>query len=254
MGSADSKTFRFAVGTPDYPLSWTWRLWVHGDDIYLGAREGLRAFKVSLHRSGVWRVALVNRLEKDTSTDRVIVKWQRPPELVPGWIPSVVVLVSSLPPAQPITPKKIDDRRVTWISAPSSGKKIFLRIFLSQPGVAKESLTLGRDRLFGGLSTKSGVKAWLLVQEEPLTSIEIGKIEEFRSKLKLHVSAMPKPGSGFTPRGLLLVSDDEPTERTQPTLYDIMLGGENIEIDTPAKVTVSFPSARARTDLWFLRL
>ena len=258
MGSKKSQTFRFAVGTSDYPLSFTWRLWVHGDEIYVGTSEGAHFYKVSLHSSGIWRVAYVHRLDTDNdSTDRVLVKWRRPPELFPGWIPSVVIHVSSIAPARPIIPMKTDDHRITWISAPSVGKKLLLRVFLSLPGIDKNSLELGPNRLFGGLATKSGVKAWVIVQEEPLTSIEIGKIEDVRSKTKFHVSGMPKLGSGFNPRAVLVVSEDEPTERSQPTLFDIMLGYENVQIEAPIQTVASASHAPEKTGSqkhWSLRL
>jgi hypothetical protein len=38
------------------------------DDVYLGARDLLKAFKVSLHASGVWRIAQVETLDDPTET------------------------------------------------------------------------------------------------------------------------------------------------------------------------------------------
>ena len=72
---------RFAVGSPENIQSFVWRVWVQGDDVYIGARNALQVFKVSLHASGIWRIAFVKELKKeDSNSDRVIVRWNKPAE------------------------------------------------------------------------------------------------------------------------------------------------------------------------------
>jgi len=69
---------RFAVGTPEGVSSNSWRVWVQGTDIYVSCRDNFREFKVSLHASGVWRVAFTekaiknNPLLKTHNGDRVL--------------------------------------------------------------------------------------------------------------------------------------------------------------------------------------
>lgn len=55
---------RFAIGTPDGVSSNSWRLWVQGTDTYVSCRDNFREFKVSLHTSGVWRVAFTEEAVK----------------------------------------------------------------------------------------------------------------------------------------------------------------------------------------------
>ncbi|WNM62013.1 hypothetical protein [Candidatus Nitrospira neomarina] len=49
---------RIAVGTPDGVSSNSWRVWVKGLDTYVMCRDNFREIKISLHASGIWRVAL----------------------------------------------------------------------------------------------------------------------------------------------------------------------------------------------------
>lgn len=76
---------RFAAGTPEGPSSNSWRLWVHGEDVYLACRDNFREIKVSLHASGSWRVGYTKQFAKarpdviPEGQDRAWQKWE--PEL-----------------------------------------------------------------------------------------------------------------------------------------------------------------------------
>lgn len=224
----------------------------------LGARDAINAFKVSLHCSGIWRIALVKHLEKDTAADRLIVRWNRPPELIPGWTPSVVVLVSSVQPEQPFRPKRIDDHRITWIQPPEAGRKLFFRVFFSRPGLSDKDFKLGSDRFIVRLAKKNGEVVWLLVQTEALTDLELSKIGEFRAKMRIHLAPGSREDSLFFARGILVVAEDAPTVRTQPTLYDIPLGKENVGLPVEPSATAQEPLVETghseRRTGWFLRL
>jgi hypothetical protein len=58
---------RFAVGTPEGVSSNSWRAWVQGMETYVSCRDNFREFKVSLHSSGVWRVAFTEEAFKKNS-------------------------------------------------------------------------------------------------------------------------------------------------------------------------------------------
>jgi len=49
--------FRVAIGTPGGLSGNSWRIWTSGQDTYIACRDNFREFKVSLHASGIWRVA-----------------------------------------------------------------------------------------------------------------------------------------------------------------------------------------------------
>jgi hypothetical protein len=68
MPSSQRKVIRFAVGSPEQYRSSLWRLWVQGNDVYLGARIITGVVKLSMHRSGIWRYAFTER--SGTKLDR----------------------------------------------------------------------------------------------------------------------------------------------------------------------------------------
>jgi len=228
----NSNTFRFAVGTAQSVESSIWRMWVNGNDVYLGAREALRAFKVSLHQSGIWRIAWVADLNRpDSASDRVIVRWNRPSEFAPGWTPSVGILLSSIQPARPFATRKIDDSRLTWFEPPASGRRLLFKVLFSPSGFTENDLrrvSLKQDRLAACLEKKDGERVWLVAREDDLSDFERHQVRDAMSKTRIHL----KPGaSGDGVRGsriLLVVSDDRPGLGAQPTIFDISLGMENV--------------------------
>ena len=76
---------RIAVGTPEGVSGNSWRISVQGMDTYVSCRDNFKEFKVSLHASGIWRVAITEQAIKarpelfDPSSDRVISR--RTPDL-----------------------------------------------------------------------------------------------------------------------------------------------------------------------------
>jgi hypothetical protein len=68
------------VGTPKGVSSNSWKIWVRRFDTYVACRDNFREFKVSLHASGIWRVALTKetvaaRPELFSGGDRILHKW-----------------------------------------------------------------------------------------------------------------------------------------------------------------------------------
>lgn len=236
MGSKNKDTIRFAVGASENPQSWIWRLWVHGDDVYLGSKNALQAFKVSLHKSGIWRIAFVKELKReDEDIDRVIVKWKRPEEFVPGWTPSVAVLVSSIKPSRPFKKVTMEDERIVWLPVSVDGKRALFKILISNPEMTESDLKkilIPGDRLIGILTKKNGERVWLIFREDDLSMIEIAKIRDVMDKTKIHLKAGSSEDSLHDSRALLVISEDVPTVTTQPTILDISLGKENLEIAT----------------------
>jgi len=228
----DGQTFRFAVGTPETAESSIWRLWIYRDEVYLGARDALREFKVSLHQSGIWRIAFVADLERSDKSDRVITKWKRPGEFAPGWTPSVGVLISAVPADRPFRTPRIADDRIGWFEPPVAGNKLVFKILFSNGAFTADDarkIRTDRDRLAACLVKQNGEKVWLVVRDEPLAPSEEQKIRDIMLKTKIHL----KPGSegdSLTARALLVVSDELPGVSNQPTILDIPLGKENLAL------------------------
>src|SRR3989338_530076 len=236
MSSKDKNIIRFAVGTQDDPKSWVWRLWVQGDEVYIGAKNSLQAFKVSLHKSGIWRIAFVKELKRsDDTADRVIVKWQKPGEFVPGWTASIAVAVSSIEPARPFKKVRVEDTRIVWFSQQTKGKRLLFKILISSQGMSETDLKkiiVAGDKLAGRLVKTNGEIVWLVAREDNLSHVEIEKIKDVMDKIKIYLKAGSSEDALNDSRALLVVSEDVPTTTTQPTILDISLGKENLDIAT----------------------
>jgi len=207
-------------------------MWVHGDDVYLGARQALMVFKVSLHKSNVWRIALVSDLKRENNeSDRVALKWKRPEEFAPGWTPSVGVLVSSIKPERPFKEVKVNDSRIRWFPPPAKGKRLVFKVLLSKPGFSENDLRnvmLPNDKFAGRLTKSNGEIVWLMIREDDLTPIEIQKIKEVMRGIKIPLKPPSTEDTIKSTRAISVVSIDKPTATNQPTILDIPLGKENL--------------------------
>lgn len=99
---------RFAVGTPHGMSSNSWKLWARGNDVYFACRDNFQEFKLSVHASGIWRLAFTKEATSQHPAlrryddNRVINRWT--PDLSAGAIVAfeLVLLPASLylPPLQ----------------------------------------------------------------------------------------------------------------------------------------------------------
>jgi hypothetical protein len=77
-----ARELRFAIGMPIGPSTNSWKVWVRKEDAYVACRDNFREFKVSLHASGTWRVAVTEEALRSRAdlvppgTDRVLKKWR----------------------------------------------------------------------------------------------------------------------------------------------------------------------------------
>jgi hypothetical protein len=227
------EAIRFAVGTPADVRSWVWRMWAHRDEIYIRARDALTVFKVSLHNSGVWRIAFVADLERDdAASDRVITRWKKPGEFAPGWTPSVGIVVSWVHPRQPFRQKPTDDKRVRFYAPPKPGNRLLFKVLFSRSGGSEADLariTRDGDQLVARLEKRNGEVAWLVLREDALQPVEDEKIRDVMAKTKIHLQPGSSANALIGSRALLVVAADSPGVADQPTILDIPLGMENVE-------------------------
>lgn len=95
----NATNFRFAVGNSSRGFSSTWTAFGNAGDYYIGARPSMGSIKVSLHASGICRIALTDKqyieLEKEglhQPADRALLKWRRAktPEIGAAHVASVI--------------------------------------------------------------------------------------------------------------------------------------------------------------------
>ena len=236
LSKKDLNAIKFAIGGQDNIQSWIWRMWVARDDVYLGAKNAFKVFKVSLHESGIWRIAFTSDLNReDNQSDRAIVKWNKPGEFTLGWTPSIGILISSIDAKRPFKKIPVIDPAIEWFPPPEKNNKLVFKVLFSKPGFSEEDLKkviIRGDQLVGKLIKKNCEIVWLIVREDKLTKIEIDKINDVMSKTKIHMKSGSTEDSLTDSRALLIVSENNPGVSTQPTIIDIALGKENLNISS----------------------
>lgn len=149
------KGVRWGVRGVDGRRSSVWRLWVNGDDVYIADRDTAGDAKISLHQSGKWRFAFsekaVARADSliPADADRAWHKWDRPPEVAPGWTRAVTIVMPTSELARGQKPK--DPEKIVWLDAPREGYSTHFNVVLSAPGARASSQEEDRKRDEGGV-------------------------------------------------------------------------------------------------------
>jgi len=135
MSKKSGKRIKFAVGTPDAPLSALWVVSVNGSEVYIGAKGVMGLIKVSLHKSGIWPLAFTSESGQVSSltNDRRHTQVNRPNEFQTGWTQALAVLVPG-PGNRKLfakPPNVWDDADVTWLARPPINDKRVFGVYLA---------------------------------------------------------------------------------------------------------------------------
>jgi hypothetical protein len=158
-------SLRFAAGDPNGMRSSTWSV-VGGKrerDVYIGARQAMGSHKLSLHRSGKWRLAETR--QRDDGTDRVLMRYAPPPEVALGWRLAARILIPTTSLRTPYDEKPTRDRRpISWWPAPLTGWTMSFNIFL---GVQKrdDGFTVVCAGEVGRIDLPGDCVVWILADE-----------------------------------------------------------------------------------------
>ncbi len=224
---ANDDVIRFAVGTRDDLHSSVWRLWSNKNDLYLAARSHAMISKFSFHESGRYRFAINNKIEReDDATDRALYKWKRPSEFIPGWTMCFGILVPPRVTEKPFNNTLKEDKKVTFVSVPTKGKKVIFNIMLSHKAATPEYvLRNSKDatKILGQIELTREI-AWLVSFEDEFAVAEEAVVKDYFDKLKIHL----KPGS--TGSGMNNTFLHAIERGVSPFLIDIELGKENLNI------------------------
>lgn len=189
--ASPGESIRWAVGTPDGPRSQSWSLFgsTYDDDVYLGPRSQTRAIKLSLHRSGRWRMAWTEKYAKSVGlpedVDRVLSRWDPPQEIRPGWRHAVTLLVTPESVAQQ-SPHDSGLSKVAFFAAPNPDGGLWFRILIGQPG--SELAVTGAVEV-GTLRLPSGGMVGVIVRPGPLLPSSGAKVAEIRAQMLAAVTA-----------------------------------------------------------------
>jgi hypothetical protein len=187
-------TIRWAVGSPVGPRSQTWSVVGHArnDDVFIGLRDRMGVMKLSLH--GVkWRMAYTEQVAErhlPEGVDRVLTRWEHPPELAPGWRrgAAITIATSNLGPGYP--EKKVKGGGgVAFFPAPSEGWAMRFDVLLGVPDHG--GLTIN-DCVgdVGRMTMSSGAAVWIVASEFAVDAEYEAGLAELRRRM---VESVPDP-------------------------------------------------------------
>jgi hypothetical protein len=226
---------RVAVGSPNEMHSSVWRIWSHKDEMYISS-SGLKYFaKLSLHSSGVWRLAELrartgpNPYDPSESDPRVMHRWDQPPHFADGWTQCLnLVIPSVFVPERFPAPEDVRVRpsKVEWIRAPSVGHvTVFVLLMAASAELDPRTVMKIGDRTICYFNLDSGRVAWLVLHQEEMSmsdySIDQGLVGDMK------ITHTDDPGSGAF-AALMSVGTDR---GGVPMILEMALGRNNIRID-----------------------
>ena len=170
------KSIRFGVTDSKGNRSATWNCSAAKppkNDIYLACREIGSIIKVSLHQSGIWRLAYEENFFEDNfgkideiDKDRAIEKWSKPPEIAPGVTLAFRVVVPWNSVRTPI--ENSIKQNTCWVNKPPDGYAIEFYLLITAKGV-KTTGWPGKDgmnsQLAGSFQLGSGENVWVVYRE-----------------------------------------------------------------------------------------
>lgn len=196
--------------------------------MYLGARHLGGLIKLSMHRSGIWRLAWSHEsgLKAQSSEDRVEERWSRPPEFRPGWTqgPSVIAPHSGID--RPFRHNKQDNLdKVLWIPTPTPENKHHFTVLFASPSAPTESwaeVVRPSDRKVGILELRNGGQVVLCQREVAMVDKERSFILQFVKNMRINYDAKIPEVTGAS------VFSAGTDDAGNPYLLDIALGWENV--------------------------
>jgi hypothetical protein len=200
---------RFAAGTDPGPRSGVWRIYTHGDELYLMSRYMGGALKTSLHASGDFRHAFASEHAASFvgSGDRVIQKWDGP-RGEPGMLRLLIEVVM---PTDELTvptdePTLADKAKIQVLDPAPPGGATVVSVFLLPPGEGVDSegkrVTRGALTLIENWRLPTRGSVLIFVSHQPHDPVGIA---EARQDIAGQVGALPDEDGH---RRLILLAHD----------------------------------------------
>jgi len=168
-------------------------------DLYFSGREIMGDLKISLHESGITRMAWTTSVASSrvpADTDRVLSRWTATDSLPDGW---ALVLRLSIPDSAlsqilPLLPERPTRPTVT-LPAAGPGRTIEVRVLLGKPGCGDLRLE-GEIEEVGRMTLGDGTKVWVTAWSHPTTAETEAQLCQVRaSAMAEGASERPVPRS-----------------------------------------------------------
>ena len=174
---------RWAVGSPEGPRSQTWMLIGRSNgDIYLAPRHKMHEVKLSLHPTK-WRMAWTEQAAAHhvpPGQDRVITRWDKPPEMRRGWRHAACVGIATSNLGAGYPEKKPSIGTVGWFSPVPMGRSIRFDVLVAEPDHDPLAIWLYSD--VGRIDFPDGSKVWVIAtvpDEDPEADLNIRRMRHF---------------------------------------------------------------------------
>lgn len=217
---------RLAVGTRDGPQSAVWEVFTGGkkSDVYVANRHVASQLKVSLHESGVWRLAYTAeyaatlKARGEGSEDRLQARWQRPPEARPGWTHAISVVVPVAELWKPEPPLPIPSE-VTWRRAPAPGMESHFAVFFERGSGFVARRPAGEIVAISPLP--NGDNLWVIAADVRSSPENLARYEQSKDSLRTILPGARDRGSrgiifGDRPDGARVYIDVYTGDRSPP--------------------------------------
>lgn len=207
-------SIRWAIGSRDGARSQSWSIFGNPNhaDVYIGPRTQTGMIKLSLHKSGIWRMAWTEEgavaIGLAEGEDRVLSRWDRTPELAPGWRHAVSVHMSR---ASLVT--NLDEPRlgkVAFFPPPDEGDMVRFMLLLAEPGGAELKVNDALD--VGALDLPNGGMVVVIMDYQPMDQNNIDSMSALRAQMLAAVTAAGARGNrpfawGRLTSGAVLLTD-----------------------------------------------
>ena len=222
--SGDQKV-RFAVGAPNGPQSAVWLVFTQRgkSDIYVANRHVAGQLKISLHQSGMWRLAFTQQFAATLqatgagSDDRVQAKWTRPAERRSGWTHAMSIVVPVTELWKPIPPLNLP-LDIRWRQVPAQGMESHFAMMLER-GSGYVDRRPGGD-VIAVLPLPNGENLWVIAVDVKSTPQSLQLYEVSRANMRARVPGARDYGSRA------LVFGDRPDEAR--VLIDLHTGDRRL--------------------------
>ncbi|HEY5380289.1 MAG TPA: hypothetical protein VIJ78_12240 [Pseudolabrys sp.] len=224
-----AKEIRFAVGSREDVRSSVWMLWTNRDDLYLAARSTAGLSKISFHKSGVCRYAVVNNIPRPP-----LVKWRRPQKGDPGVSDDITSMFTIEVPAMNLKNRFRDrlpppNKPIELIAPPDDGTKVIIRILLAKNTLTEEEVRKrGNNKLvfFHGSIPMPRETVWLISFYQDLLWSEMQYVGNLINTTKINL--MPDSSKEDFGSAYMHIIDGG----NSPRIIDIPLGADNLNVET----------------------
>jgi hypothetical protein len=203
---------RWAIGDTNGRRSQTWSVvgFKNDDDVYIGPRMRMGVIKLSLHRSGEWRMAWTEEYAElaglPKEQDRVLERWNPPAEATPGWRHAVTIAMMT--DSLAAFPPEKGENKVARYPVPEPPGPLFFEVFIGAPAktIAMQAIEVGTLKL------PSGGMIGVCVRRPDLSQDGLSALYHAREEMVRSVTQSAAPNSqgfawGRLPNGRVYLLD-----------------------------------------------